>query len=185
MHDRGRPARFIAPNHEMFQRCFFIRYYSFGSHRERADFSPGQRMASVAVSRTAGVTPEFRAFLEELLEGFGQVEIRRVFNFDGLYRESTMFGLVTDGRVFLKTDEQSRTSFQNEDAEPLRYRGRDGTDVVTSYYEIPARLLDDPGEAAAWARRAYEIALGSPTALLKQRKRRKSARKPARKRSRS
>jgi DNA transformation protein len=30
-----------------------------------------------------------------------------------------------------------------------------------SDWEIPERLLDDPDELAAWARRAYEVALAA------------------------
>lgn len=132
------------------------------------------------------MTPEYRAFVAELFSAFGPVEVRRVFNFDGLYVEDTMFGLVADERVFLKTDADNRKAFVAEDYGPLHYRARDGADVEMSYYEIPARLYDDSDEAAAWARRAYEVALRSPTAMRKQRRRvkEKHARRPARRRGR-
>jgi DNA transformation protein and related proteins len=127
------------------------------------------------------MTPEYRAFLVELFAGMGEVQVRRVFHFDGLYRDDTMFGLVADERVYLKTDEPSRKAFVAEGAVPFRYRARDGADVATSYYEIPARLYDDTEEASAWARRAYAVALKSPTALRK-RVKHGGARQPARRR---
>jgi len=133
------------------------------------------------------MTPEYRAFVAELFSAFGPVEVRRVFNFDGLYIEDTIFGLVANERLFLKADAESRKAFAAEDCGPLRYRARDGADVEMSYYEMPSRLYDEPEEASAWARRAYEVALRSPTAFRKQRRRvkQKHARQPGVSRSRS
>jgi len=130
------------------------------------------------------MTPEYRAFLEELFASFGTVEVRRTFNFHGLFRDGTIFGLVADERVFLKTDVQSRQPFETAGSTPFCYRARDGSEVATSYYELPARFYNEPEEAAAWAQAAYEVALRSPTAARKQRQRDKGMRQPAR-RSRS
>lgn len=134
----------------------------------------------------ARVTPEYRTFVEELFAGLAPIRIRRVFNFDGLYRGEVMFGLVAEERIYLKTDETSRNLFVREGAGPLYYRARDGTVVPMSYYELPARLCDAPDEAVVWARVAYEIAVRSPTALRKQRKQSAHVRgrQPARRRKR-
>ncbi|HEX4159657.1 MAG TPA: TfoX/Sxy family protein [Rhizomicrobium sp.] len=113
------------------------------------------------------MTSEYRRFVAELLAGFGPVEIRRVFNFQGLYHDGILFGLVADERVFLKTDTASRIAFEREGSSPLHYRARDGADVAMSYYELPARLYDEPEEAADWARTAFEAALKSPNTARK------------------
>ncbi len=128
------------------------------------------------------MTPAFRAFVNELFRDFGSVEIRRVFNFDGLYHRGVIFGLVANERVCLKTDATSRAAFEKERCGPMCYRARDGSDVAMSYYELPARLYDDPAEVAQWARTAYEIALQSPTTKRKRQKRIRGGgpRKPAR-----
>lgn len=123
------------------------------------------------VSIREALTPEFRTFLEELFYGLGPVELRPMFGVHALYHDGTMFAVVADTRVFLKTDEKSRPEFAQEAAAPFRFRARDGTEVVTSYYELPARLYDQPDEAVAWARRACEIAMRSPSAARKARKR--------------
>ena len=86
-----------------------------------------------------------------------------MFDFDARFCESAIFGVVMDERVFLRTDEKSRGDFDAE------YRARNGRENVTSYYELPARLIGD--EAVRWARRAYDIALRSPTSRRKRRKR--------------
>jgi DNA transformation protein len=133
------------------------------------------------------ITPEYREYLAELFAGAGSVTVRRLFNFNGLYSGEVMFGIVVDERVYLKTDEQSRRAFATEGAQPWRYTSRDGEETVTSYWAIPERLYDEPEELADWAKRAYEIALVSPTTVRKQARRMKTktARKPVRKRDRS
>jgi DNA transformation protein len=124
---------------------------------------------SHAPSRRA--TSEYRAFLTDLFSRFGPVEVRRTFNFAGLYHQGVIFGLAADERVFLKTDAESRKAFEKEGSGPMRYRARDGTDVAMSYYELPVRLYDDPDEAAEWAKIAFEVALRSPTTVRKRRSR--------------
>ncbi|HEY3638673.1 MAG TPA: TfoX/Sxy family protein [Rhizomicrobium sp.] len=112
---------------------------------------------------------QFQTFLEELFSGFGPIELRAVFGFQGIYRGEIMFGLLADERVFLKTGDSNRAAFASEGAKPLHYHLR-GKDVALSYYELPPRLYDDPEEAAEWARKAYEVAVQSPTARRKSRK---------------
>ena len=113
------------------------------------------------------MTPEYRAFLRELFARFGIVQIKRLFNFDGLFHDGTIFGIVADERVYLKCDGKTRKKFAENGASPFRYRGRDGSEIVTSYYELPARLYDEPDEAAEWARVAFEAAQRSPNTLRK------------------
>ena len=50
------------------------------------------------------MTPAYRTWLIELFAPLGPVSVRRVFGFWGLYLGETMFGLVADERIYLKTD---------------------------------------------------------------------------------
>ena len=129
----------------------------------------------------------YGTFLRDLFAGLGTLEIRPMFGVGGLFCNETMFAIVAEERIFLKTDEASRGAFLREKAAPFVYRARDGGEIVTSYYELPARLFDEPDEAVDWARQAYELALRSPTALRKERKRLKpqASRQPSRRRKRS
>lgn len=133
------------------------------------------------------LTPQYRAFLEELFTGLGTLACRPMFGVGGLFCNGTMFAVVAGEAVFLKTDETSRRDFLRERSGPFVYRVREGREIVTSYYELPTRLFDDPDEAVEWARRAYAIALRLPTSLRKERKRLKSRapRQPRRRRKRS
>jgi DNA transformation protein len=116
------------------------------------------------------MTPEYRGFIADLFDALGSIEIRRVFNFEGLYRGGIMFGLVADEQVYLKTNAASRSTFEREGSSPLRYKPRDGVEIAMSYYELPRRLYDDPEEAAKWALTALEIAARSPNSVRKVRR---------------
>ncbi|MGD0190390.1 MAG: TfoX/Sxy family protein [Rhizomicrobium sp.] len=132
------------------------------------------------------MTPEYQAWLSDLFAPFGDASVRRVFNFHGLYRGGTMFGIVSGECIYLKTDELTRNAFTDQGSKPFEYVARSGDRIVTSYWEIPQRLYDEPEELIAWAIHAYEIALTSPTARRKRSKpaRVKSPRLAMKKRSR-
>ncbi len=110
------------------------------------------------------MTPEYRAWIADLFAPLGEISIRRVFKSHGIYIGETMFGIVADQRIWLKTDETSRKAFQREGSTALAFAKRGGDPVITSYWEIPGRLYDESEEFVRWARQAYEIALNSPTA---------------------
>jgi DNA transformation protein and related proteins len=113
----------------------------------------------------------FHAFIAELFEDFGSIEVRPMFGFEALFRGGTIFGVVAEERIYLKCDTQSRIKFVEAGTLPFRYHSRDGNEIVTSYHELPTRLYDEPGEACEWARAAYEAALRSANTARKTRSR--------------
>jgi hypothetical protein len=70
-----------------------------------------------------------------------------------------MFGILHDGRVYLKTNERTREVFVERGSEPFRATRNL---VLKTYYELPADVLDDDAEFLAWARRAVEVAEAAP-----------------------
>jgi DNA transformation protein len=126
------------------------------------------------------MTPEYRAWLLELFAPLGSVSVRRVFGFWGLYLGETMFGLVADERIYLKADAAGRALFEREGSAALSYVAQNGERHITSYWEIPGRLIDEPEEVIVWARQAHGVALNAPTAKRKQARRAQSVRPRAR-----
>ncbi|HEY5048073.1 MAG TPA: TfoX/Sxy family protein [Rhizomicrobium sp.] len=118
--------------------------------------------------RSQDMTPEYRAWLIDLFAPLGDVSIKRVFGFDGLYLSETMFGLAVEECLYFKADEDSRKPYARENSTALTYVARSGENVVMSYWEIPERLYDEPEELVAWARRAHDVASRSPTAKRRQ-----------------
>ena len=104
------------------------------------------------------VDEEFKSYLEEVFEIVGSVTIRRMFGGLGIFRHGLMFGLVADGRVCLKADEQTVDDFISEGMEEWTYEGK-GKPVTMGYWYMPERLLEDPDELNEWALKAFETAV--------------------------
>ncbi|MBN9546312.1 MAG: TfoX/Sxy family protein [Alphaproteobacteria bacterium] len=104
---------------------------------------------------------------DDLFAPFGKIVVRRMFGGEGLFRDGLMFAIIHEDRLYFKTSEESRQAFIAEGAGPLFYKFKNAEGVLTSYYELPDRLYDDPDELAEWARAAFAVALLSPTAKKK------------------
>jgi DNA transformation protein and related proteins len=96
--------------------------------------------------------------IRELFSAFGTVTVRRMFGGSGIYAEETMFALVHDGVIYLKTDVHNAPAFEREELPPFTYATKDGKRGVMSYRRMPDRLYDDPDELVAWAREALAAA---------------------------
>jgi len=97
-------------------------------------------------------------YLHEGFEQFGVIRCRRMFGGYGIYHDGIMFGLVADETLYLKADADTAGYF--EARELPRFEYDKGNKVVSmSYYRAPEEILDNPEDAAVWARRAFAAAL--------------------------
>ncbi len=110
--------------------------------------------------------------LETGLTPLGAFRARPMFGGHGLYLDDLMFGLIYDARLYLKTDEESRPSFERAESEPFVYNTSEGQRTSTSYWLCPPAALKDAAKLRAWVGRAHAAA-----------KRAKAKRKPRRKRA--
>ena len=117
------------------------------------------------------------AFARDLLSGMGAVETRRMFGGAGLYAGPVMFGLVDDGRIYLKVDAALKAELINAGSAPWIY-GEEKADAAetATYWSLPDSAVDDPDEACAWGRRALAAAVAIKAAGPKRKPRAKSAR---------
>ncbi len=116
------------------------------------------------------VSAAFREHVSDLLATFGEVKIKLMFGGAGVYYKDQMFALLAGERIYLKVNEETRAAFEAERCKPFVFESKDGETIMTSYVEVPPRLLDDTEELARWAQRAYEAA-------IKERGKKKPARK--------
>jgi DNA transformation protein len=116
---------------------------------------------------------------DDLFASFGKVKLRRMFGAEGLFRDGLMFGIVYQERIYFKTSDESRQAFIAEGTKPLYYRFKNAEGVLTSYYELPDRLYDDPEELAEWARAAFAVARNKSAAKRKTGSGRKAKNKPS------
>src|SRR4051812_47588952 len=122
-----------------------------------------------------------RDFLIDLFADFGPVTIRRMFSGFGISADGTNFALALRSGLYFRADEQTIARFEAEGSKPFQYQTRTKTVTVASYWELPARLFDDPEELTGWARAA--LAAAERAALKKPTKRPKVAKKKSKKRA--
>ena len=113
--------------------------------------------------------------IQELFAAFGAVAVRRMFGGAGLYADGVMFGLVSDGQIYLKADAATAADFERERCAPFEYGTKTGKRAVMSYWRLPDRLYDDPDALALWARKA--LAAAQRSAAAKPQGRRKAGRR--------
>ncbi len=87
-------------------------------------------------------------FIRELFCEFGIVTVRRMFGGAGLYADGVMFGLVSGGQIYLKTDAATAPIFEREGCGPFEYGTKSGRRAIISYWRLPDRLYDDAEDLA-------------------------------------
>lgn len=97
-------------------------------------------------------------FVRDLFSEFGVVKIKRMFGGSGIYAGGVMFAIMSDGIIYLKADAETVPAFERENCTPFQYATRNGKRVVMSYWRLPERLYDEPGELARWAEAAVGVA---------------------------
>lgn len=106
------------------------------------------------------LSPGFSDYVEELIAGFGRVDIRRMFGGAAIYRNGIGFGILDDDVFFLKADPALGAELKRQGCKPWRYSvKKDGTVREIAYWSLPATAADDGEEASSLAKRSYEIAL--------------------------
>jgi DNA transformation protein len=96
------------------------------------------------------VTDGFRAFVLEQLAGLESVRARAMFGGVGLYANDVFFGIIAADALYLKVDDSNRGRYEAEGM--TAFQPYADTPTTMSYYQVPARVLEDGDELAAWAR---------------------------------
>lgn len=100
----------------------------------------------------------FTTFLLEQLAPLGRVTPRRMFGKTGLFCDDVMFGMVADGALFVRVDDQNRATFQEAAAHPPLNYTKAGKTIDLAFWRVPDRLFDQPEELVVWARAAVAAA---------------------------
>lgn len=131
-----------------------------------------------------------REFLSDLFSHFGPVTLRRMFSGYGISVDGMNFALALRAGLYFRVDEETIPRFEAEGSKPFQYQTRAKTVMVNSYWQLPARLFDDPEELSEWAKAA--LAAAQRAAVKKRPRPRRAARlaagkankmKPAQKRA--
>ena len=120
-----------------------------------------------------------RDFLIDLFSDFGPVTIRRMFSGYGISADGINFALALRAGLYFRADAATIPQFEAEGSQPFQYQTRSKTVTVASYWQLPARLFDDPEELSEWARAALAVAERAALAKRGKKKAKKTAKKKA------
>jgi DNA transformation protein len=95
------------------------------------------------------------SFVVEQLSDVPGLGCRAMFGGYGLYCGATFFGIVFDGRLYLKTDASTEPEYLRRGMKPFRPSDRQ---VLKTYYEVPADVLEDRANLTTWSEEAVRCA---------------------------
>ena len=85
------------------------------------------------------------------LAALGEISSRFLFGGHGLYWRDVIFGILFEGRLYLRVDDQSKGDYLPRGMGPFRPNERE---TLKSYFEVPPAVLDDREALLSWAREA-------------------------------
>lgn len=100
----------------------------------------------------------FKDYVLDQLAGI-DVSARPMFGGHGLYAGATFFAILHRDRLYFRTDAASRGRYTARGMEPFRPNARQ---TLTSYYEVPADIVEDGELLTEWARAALAAAPKTP-----------------------
>lgn len=97
------------------------------------------------------VTDDFTSFVLDQLARLPDVRRRRMFGATGLYQGDLFFAIVDEGRLYFRTDDDSRPEYESRG---MKAFAPTPDMVLKTYFEVPVDVLEDDAVLCEWARRA-------------------------------
>ncbi len=96
--------------------------------------------------------------VEDLFAYVSDVSARAMFGGYGIYRAGVMFGLVEDGELYFKVDDEQKEKYLSFGSRAFTYM-KEGKPQELSYYFIPEEVQENNQLFRELAEDAYELAL--------------------------
>ncbi len=93
----------------------------------------------------------FKEFVLDQLAAMKSVTCRAMFGGFGLYHQSVFFGILHKGRLYFKTNDQTRPAYEEYSMKPFRPSDKQ---TLKNYYEVPPDILEDGDALIRWAEQA-------------------------------
>jgi DNA transformation protein len=116
-----------------------------------------RRRCGASWRNAVAFSADFLAWVLEQLEYVQRVTSRRMFGGVGIYSSDRFFALIDEETVYFKVDDSNRAAFESRGMRPFR-PFKDRPEYSMGYYEVPADVIEDRDELAAWARDAIAVA---------------------------
>ena len=104
---------------------------------------------------------QFVTHVVDLLDCFGPCDARPMFGGFGIFHQGLMFGLIANGSLYLKADDEARALFEAERSEAFTYCKKNKS-CQMSYYLAPEAFFEDAAACLYWAHTAFDAALRNP-----------------------
>jgi len=97
----------------------------------------------------------FKEFVLDQLGALPEVRAKAMFGGYGLYQADRFFAILMDGRLYFKTDEQTRIAYVERRMGPFLYEKARRT-LTINYFEVPLDVLESREDLVSWAQRAIQ-----------------------------
>jgi DNA transformation protein len=96
---------------------------------------------------------DFLQFVIDQLEHLPGVRARRMFGAYGLYQRDDFFAIVDSGKLYFRTDDDSRLEYERRGMKPFAATPKQ---VLKNYFEVPVDVLEDDSLLCEWAATAVK-----------------------------
>jgi DNA transformation protein len=121
------------------------------------------------------VSPEYRAYIKDLVEPLGHVTSRRMFGGLGVFYRGLMFALIVNDVLHFKVDDENRPDYEAAGMEAFSYLRQGKKRGLNSYWTVPVDVLDSEEEFLNWSRSAADAALRADAAKGESQKKKRPA----------
>ena len=87
------------------------------------------------------VSSEYKAFVAEIFEPLGSVEIKHMFGGAGVYYRDVMFALISNETLYLKADAVNQEMFKEAGADRFHFKPQSGKnagkEIAMSFWTLP------------------------------------------------
>ena len=103
------------------------------------------------------MSDDYCNYIIDMLAPWAPVNARKMFGGYGFYRSGLMFGIYTGEEVYFKVNSTNQADYEAVGSAPFTFEAK-GRRTTTSYWLVPAEVLDDESALCAWAEKAYAVA---------------------------
>ena len=109
----------------------------------------------------------FYEFVIDQLAELRGLRSKAMFGGFGLYRGDVFFGILSKSGLYFKVSAATRTEYQSRGMAPFCPNGKQ---TLTSFYEVPIEILEQPEDLVRWAQEAIMAAIAASSVQATRRK---------------
>lgn len=92
--------------------------------------------------------------LYDLLHDVPGLTARGMFGGFAFYKDGIVFGLLIGDVLYFKVGENNKGDFERYASTPFSFEKKNGTVTLTSYWQVPAEIMDDHELLLQWMDKA-------------------------------